>query len=116
MAAKPAGLGARETAVSKLGNDSNLDLPFAMFSHQYESKAIKLYYSMSMISYTPRFPYQLKMTLIECSRIPKDRDRSLAEATRGRHDSMLFSSHTSRRDLPRTTEYALFSTYNRMFD
>ena len=31
MAAKPAGLAAREAPVSKLGNDSNLDLPFAMF-------------------------------------------------------------------------------------
>ena len=74
MAAKPAGL-----AVSKLGNDSNLTqvsviyLPFAMFSHQYESKAIKLYYSMSTISYTPWFSYQINMTL---------KDRSLVEATR----------------------------------
>ena len=63
MAAKPAGLAAHEAAVSKLGNDSNLDLPFAMFSHQYESKAIKLYYSMSTISYTLRIPYQFNMTL-----------------------------------------------------
>ena len=60
-------------AVSKLVNGSNVDLPFAMFSHQYESKAIKLYYSMSTISYTPWFSYQINMTLIECSRIWKDR-------------------------------------------
>ena len=73
MAAKPAGFAAGEAAVSKLGNDSNVDLPFAMFSHQYESKAIKLYYSMSTISYTPWFSYQINMTLIECSRIRKDR-------------------------------------------
>ena len=53
-----------------------------MFSHQYESKVIKFYYSTSTISYTPWFPYQFKMTLIECSRIQKD--RSLAEATRHR--------------------------------
>ena len=59
---------------------SYLDLPFAMFSHQYESKAIQFYYSMSTISYTLWFPYQFKMTLIECSRILKD--RSLVEATR----------------------------------
>ena len=81
MAAKPAGFAAGEAAVSKLGNGSNVDLPFAMFSHQYESKAIKLYYSMSTISYTPWFPYQFKMTLISHSRIPKNSDR-LAEATR----------------------------------
>ena len=73
MAAKPAGFAAGEAAVSKLGNGSNVDLPFAMFSHQYESKAIKLYYSMSTISYTPWFSYQINMTLIECSRIRKDR-------------------------------------------
>ena len=79
-----------------------------MFSRQYESMSIKLYYSMSTISYTPRFPYHFKMTMIECSRIPKDRDRSLAEATRGRRDSMLTSSHASRRDLRRSTEYAGF--------
>ena len=80
MAAKPAGFAAGEAAVSKFGNGSNVDLPFAMFSHQYESKAIKLYYSMSTISYTPRFSYLFNMTLIECSRILKD--RSLGEATR----------------------------------
>ena len=80
MAAKPAGFAAGEAAVSKFGNGSNVDLPFAMFSHQYESKAIKLYHSMSTISYTPWFPYQFKMTLIECFRILKD--RSLVEATR----------------------------------
>ena len=80
MAAKPAGFAAGEAAVSKFRNGSNVDLPFAMFSHQYESKAIKLYYSMSTISYTPWFPYQFKMTLIECFRILKD--RSLVEATR----------------------------------
>ena len=80
MVAKPVGFAAGEAAVSKLGNGSNVDLPFAMFSHQYESKAIKLYYSMSTISNTPWFPYQFKMTLIECSRILKD--RSLVEATR----------------------------------
>ena len=34
MAAKPSGLAAREAAVSKLGNNSNLDLPFAMFSQK----------------------------------------------------------------------------------
>ena len=73
MAAKPAGFAAGEAAVSKLGNGSNVDLPFAMFSHQYESKAIKLYYSMCTISYTPRFSYQINMTLIEGSRILKDR-------------------------------------------
>ena len=82
MAAKPAGFAAGEAAVSKSGNGSNVDLPFAMFSHQYKSKAIKLYYSMSTISYTPRFLYLFKMTLIECSRIVKDRDRSLGKATR----------------------------------
>ena len=76
MAAKPA------AAVSKFGNGSNVDLPFTMFSHQYKSKAIKLYYSMSTISYTPRFSYLFKMTLIEYSRIVKDRDRSLGKATR----------------------------------
>ena len=68
MAAKPAGFAAGEAAVSKLGNGSN-----AMFSHQYESKAIKLYYSMSTISYTPRFSYLFNITLIECSRILKHR-------------------------------------------
>ena len=73
MAAKPAGFAAGEAAVLKFGNGSNVDLPFAMFSHQYESKAIKLYYSMSTISYTPRFSYQINMTLIEGSRILKDR-------------------------------------------
>ena len=52
------------------GKPNYLDLPFA----------IKFYYSMSTISYTPWFPYQFKMTLIECSRILKD--RSLVEATR----------------------------------
>ena len=82
MAAKQAGFAAGEAAVSKLGNGSNVDLPFAMFSHQYESKAIKLYYSMCTISYTPRFSYLFKMTLIECSRILKHRNLSLAEATR----------------------------------
>ena len=84
MAAKLAGLATREAAVSKLGNNSNLDLPFAMFSHQYESKAIKLYYPMSTISYTPRFPYQFKRTLIECSRIPKDRDQGSTNWLPGR--------------------------------
>ena len=82
MAAKPAGFAAGEAAVSKFGNGSNVDLPFAMFSHQYESKAIKLYYSMSTISYTPWFPYQINMTLIAHSRIPKHSDRPLTEATR----------------------------------
>ena len=95
MAAKPAGFAAGEAAVSKLGNGSNVDLPFAMFSHQYESKAIKLYYSMCTISYTPRFSYLFKMTLIECSRILKDTDHSLAEATQGRHDSRLVSTFGS---------------------
>ena len=73
MAAKPAGFAAGEAAVSKLGNGSNVDLPFAMFSHQYESKAIKLYYTMSTISYTPRFSYLFNRTLIECLRILKHR-------------------------------------------
>ena len=82
MAAKPAGFAAGEAAVSKSGNCSNVDLPFAMFSHQYESKAIKLYCSMSTISYTPWFAYQINMTLISHSRIPKSSDRPLAEATR----------------------------------
>ena len=82
MAAKPAGFAAGEAAVSKSGNGSNVDLPFAMFSHQYESKAIKLYCSMSTISYTPWFAYQINMTLISHSRIPKSSDRPLAEATR----------------------------------
>ena len=91
MAAKPAGFAAGEAAVSKLGNGSNLDLPFAMFSRQYESKAIKLYYSMSTISYTPRFPYQFKMTLIECFRILKDRSLLKPRAS-GRHDSTLDSN------------------------
>ena len=80
MAAKPAGFAAVEAAVSKSGNGSNVDLPFAMFSHQYESKAIKLYYSMSTISYTPWFSSQINM--IAHSRIPKNSDRPLAEATR----------------------------------
>ena len=83
MAAKPAGFAAGEAAVSKSGNCSNVDLPFAMFSHQYESKAIKLYCSMSTISYTPWFSYQINMTLIAHSRIPKNSDRPLAEVTRG---------------------------------
>ena len=50
------------------------------FQFNIRVQAIKLYYSMSTISYTPWFPYQFKMTLIECSRILKD--RSLVEATR----------------------------------
>ena len=91
MAAKPADFAAGEAAVSKLGNGSNVDLPFAMFSHQYESKAIKLYYSMSTISYTPWFPYQINMTLIACRQNTERQDRSLGEATRSRHDSMLVS-------------------------
>ena len=82
MAAKPAGFAAGEAAVSKFGNGSNVGLPFAMFSHQYESKAIKLYYSMSTISYTPRFSYLFKMTLIECRQNTERQDRSLGEATR----------------------------------
>ena len=52
------------------GKPNYLDLPFA----------INLYYSMSTISCTPWFSYQINMTLIECSRIVKD--RSLVEATR----------------------------------
>ena len=100
MAAKPAGFAAGEAAVSKLGNGSNVDLPFAMFSHQYESKAIKLYYSMSTISYTPWFSYQINMTLIAHSRIPKNSDRPLAEATQGRHDSTLVSTSGSERRSP----------------
>ena len=67
-----------------------LDLPFAMFSHQYESKAINLYYSMSTISYTPWFSYQINVTLIECSRILKHRNLSLAEATRSAMTARLF--------------------------
>ena len=82
MAAKPAGFAAGEAAVSKFGNGSNVDLPFAMFSHQYESKAIKLYYSMSTISYTPWFSYQINVTLIECRQNTERQDRSLGEATR----------------------------------
>ena len=95
MAAKPAGFAAGEAAVSKLGNGSNVDLPFAMFSHQYESKAIKLYYSMSTISYTPWFSYQINMTLIECRQNTERQDRSLGEATRSRHDSTLGSTSGS---------------------
>ena len=102
MAAKPAGLAAREAAVSKLGNDSNLDLPFAMFSHQYESKAIKLYYFMSTISYTPRIPYQFNMTLIECSRIQKDRVRSLAKRLGPAMTARSPQTHVLRRELPRS--------------
>ena len=79
MAAKPAGFAAGEAAVSKLGNHSNVDLPFAMLSHQYESKAIKLYYSMSTISYTPWFSYHINMTLIGCSRIRNDKTVRLAK-------------------------------------
>ena len=82
MAAKPAGFAAGEAAVSKSGNCSNVDLPFAMFSHQYESKAIKLYCSMSTISYTPWFSYQINMTLIECRQNTERQDRSLGEVTR----------------------------------
>ena len=100
MAAKSAGFAAGEAAVSKFGNGSNVDLPFAMFSHQYESKAIKLYYSMSTISYTPRFSYRFKMTLIECPRTRKDRDHSLAEATQDRHDSTLVLTSGSERRSP----------------
>ena len=95
MAAKPAGFAAGEAAVSKLGNDSNVDLPFAMFSHQYESKAIKLYYSMSTISYTPWFSYQINMTLIECRQNTERHVRSLGEVTRSRHDSTLVSTSGS---------------------
>ena len=54
------------------GKPNYLDLPFA----------IKLYYSMSTISYTPWFAYQINMTLIAHSRIPKNSDRPLTEATR----------------------------------
>ena len=80
------------------GKPNYLDLPFA----------IKLYYSMSTISYTPWFSYQINMTLIECSRIRKDKTVRLAKrlgalkrrwlyaytssfSTRGRHDSTLVS-------------------------
>ena len=65
------------------GKPNYLDLPFA----------IKLYYSMSTISYTPWFSYQINMTLIECPRTRKDRDHSLGEATQGRHDSMFKFQH-----------------------
>ena len=51
------------------GKPNYLDLPFA----------IKLYYSMSTISYTPWFSYQINMTLIECSRIRKDKTVRLAK-------------------------------------
>ena len=57
QAAKPAGFAADEVAVTQSGNQfkldlsfSYLDLPFAMFSHNYKSKAIKLYYSMFLIA------------------------------------------------------------------
>ena len=62
------------------GKPNYLDLPFA----------IKLYYSMSTISYTPWFSYQINMTLIECSRIRKTRPFAWRSDS-GRHDSMLVS-------------------------
>ena len=92
---------------------SDLDLPFA----------INLFYSMFTIAYTPRFPYQFKMTLIEYSRILKHNECSRPGRLGARHDSMLTSrsrlmprTAETCRDLPRSTEYALFSTYTRMFD
>ena len=98
MAAKPAGFAAGEAAVSKLGNGSNVDLPFAMFSHQYESKAIKIYYSMSTIFYTPRFSYLFNMTLIECSRILKHRPFAWRSDS-GRHYSTLKFQHPGLRSV-----------------
>ena len=95
MAAKPAGFAAGEAAVSKLGNGSNVDLPFAMFSHQYESKAIKLYYSMCTISYTPWFSYQINVTLIECRQNTERRRPFAWRSYSGRHDSMLDSTSGS---------------------
>ena len=78
LASNPFGFAAGEAAVSSTPisiqldpSFSDLDLPFAT----------KLYYSTFTISYTPRFPYQFKMTLISHSRKPKNSDR-LAEATR----------------------------------
>ena len=41
--------------------------------------AKKLYYSMFTIAYTPRIPYQFNVTLIECSRIRKDKTVRLAK-------------------------------------
>ena len=71
---------------------SDLDLPFA----------INLFYSMFTIAYTPRFPYQFKMTLIEYSRILKHNECSRPGRLGARHDSMLTSR--SRRELPRPAE------------
>ena len=51
------------------GKPNYLDLPFAK----------KLYYSMFTIAYTPRIPYQFNVTLIECSRIRKDKTVRLAK-------------------------------------
>ena len=45
---------------------------------------------MSTISYTPWFSYQINMTLIEGSRIRKDRPFAWRSDS-GRHDSMLVS-------------------------
>ena len=56
------------------GKPNYLDLPFA----------IKLYYSMSTISYTPWFSYQINT---------ERQDRSLGEATQGRHDSTFKFQH-----------------------
>ena len=59
LASNPFGFAAGEAAVSSSPisiqldqSFSDLDLPFA----------IKLYYFMSTISYTPRIPYQFNMT------------------------------------------------------
>ena len=47
---------------------------------------------MSTISYTPWFSYQINMTLIEFSRIRKDKTVRLAKRLGAdRHDSMLVS-------------------------
>ena len=71
-----------------------------MFSHQYESKAIRLYHSMSTISYTPWFSYQINMTLIECSRIGKDKTVRLAKRLgAARHDSTLKFQHPGLRSV-----------------
>ena len=75
------------------GKPNDLDLPFT----------INLYYSMFTISYTPRFPYQFKMTLIEYSRILKVKHNECSRPGQlgACHDSML----TSRSCLtPRTAE------------
>ena len=78
-AANPFGFASDEAAVQKYRYRSKLDPSFSDLDLPF---AKKLYYSMSTISYTPWFSYQINMTLIGYSRIHKD--RSLAEATRHR--------------------------------